>query len=158
MLLRAGADYQARSRRGLTALEWAIWRDELEIARTLLLHNQNGLNLPGNIGDDNINMQDLQHIGGRLGLKSFKGGTRIFSSSDEEVILSIRSLKLDEATHEGDLTRPILEGGARSGYTVFDVYGQFRPPVSKSIWRTYRKAEVIVPKMELLVSTEILNL
>lgn len=98
-------------------------------------------------------MQDLEDIGKRLGLEYFTGHSYYRHRDLDFVTFSTQNLKLGEITNKEDSTGPTFLG-RRSCSTVLDIYGQFGPPVSKSIWRTHMKSHVQVPKQELLVSTK----
>ncbi|ORY56968.1 uncharacterized protein BCR38DRAFT_414280 [Pseudomassariella vexata] len=136
-LLHAGAGYQVKSKRGLTALDWAIGRDELDIVWLLLDWKpasgksqdttQTGLTLPG-----------LAAIGKTLGMESFQGKlkTSRFGNTESAIRVDISHLTLDP-TEEPPLASELHT------FTIVDMYGQFRPPVSRSTWRTHQKAEKI---------------
>ncbi len=111
--------------------------------------------MPLNMNNSNISMQDLQDIGERLGLKYFQGYEYSRNKSNL-VTFPITNLKLGEITNKEDSTGPIFL--RRSTIRdILDIYGQFGPPVSKSIWRTHRKSSVQASQQELLVSTKTLG-
>lgn len=111
------------------------------------------------MNNTNISMQDLQDIGKRLGLEYFRGDGYFryieqFIDGDEYydhlVAFPIKKLKVGEITDKEDSMRPIFRG-YRSSSSILDIHGQFGPPVSKSIWRTYAKTKVAASRKDLLV-------
>lgn len=114
--------------------------------------------MPRNVNNPNMSMQDLEDIGKRLGLKYFAGHLYYGRRDIDFVTFSTRKLKLRKITNKEDSTGPILDDDSWSYFTILDIYGQFGPPISKSIWRTYEKTSHIdVSKQELLVSAKTLR-
>jgi len=128
----------------------------LEIAHTLLLHDRRDAKMPQEMGISNISMQDLEDIGEKLGLQGFKGDGYSSSRDRDPVRITINNLDVGAITAEEDQSVPtVLAFEPRGNYaTLLNMRGQFRPPVSRSTWRTYKKSRYVfvsAAKKQLLV-------